>query len=206
MQRRQHPRVSLRLPARLRWVAPFGQKIEHCETRNASRGGLLLACHERHEVGMPLWVTFPYDSTVPDTQPEVLARIVRCEERKEKDATFTSVAIHFESSFRAAQGGNGSRKLGATQTNDWRRLGIPVRVRPQHIPWFEEAMTIEVSSDGIRFISNREYASGEALMISFASPESSPWPGQGEHAVRVQQVERIPQSSSLAITAKRTSA
>jgi PilZ domain len=206
MQRRQHPRVRLRLPVRLRWVAPLGQKIEQCETRNASRGGLLLACRDRHEIGMPIWVTFPYDSSIPDAQPEVLGRVVRCEEGRAKDSPFTTVAVHFESSLRTSLSGNGSRKLVANPPAEWRRLGIPVRVRLQHIPWFEEAMTIEVSRDGLRFVSNREYAPGDALMISFTSTESSPWPGEGEQAVRVLQVERIAKSSSLAVTVKRASA
>src|ERR1700688_3551754 len=59
MDRRKHHRVQLRLPARLRWTTPFGQKTEVCETVNVSRGGLLVPCQEVHAEGMPLWVTFP---------------------------------------------------------------------------------------------------------------------------------------------------
>ena len=32
---------------------------------------------------MPLWVTFPYDASPPDGQPEVLTHVVRCGERLE---------------------------------------------------------------------------------------------------------------------------
>src|SRR5262250_1435138 len=77
MQRRQYARVRLRLSARLRWSAPLGQRIEHCETINASRGGLLVACHEAHSPGHPLWVTFPFDVEASALQPEVLARVLR---------------------------------------------------------------------------------------------------------------------------------
>src|SRR5215471_14842442 len=78
MVTREHHRARIRLQARLRWTTPFGQKIELCQTIDASRGGLLLSSGESHSVGVPLWVTFPYDASVPDGQPEVLARVVRC--------------------------------------------------------------------------------------------------------------------------------
>ena len=77
MDRREHHRVQLRLPARLRWTTPFGQKTEVCGTVNVSRGGLLVPCQEAHAGGMSLWVTFPYDATVAYGQPEVLAKVVR---------------------------------------------------------------------------------------------------------------------------------
>ncbi len=59
MDRREHHRVQLRLPARLRWTTPFGQKTEVCTTVDVSRGGMLVPCREPHAEGMPLWVTFP---------------------------------------------------------------------------------------------------------------------------------------------------
>src|SRR5260370_29983218 len=35
--------------------------------------------HESADVtGVPLWVTFPYDASPPDGQPEVLTHVVRC--------------------------------------------------------------------------------------------------------------------------------
>ncbi len=80
MVSREHHRVRIRLPARLRWTTPFGQKIELSETIDVSRGGLLLSSREWHAAGVPLWVTFPYDASLPECQPEVLARIVRCAE------------------------------------------------------------------------------------------------------------------------------
>src|ERR1700742_2967578 len=77
MDRREHHRVQLRLPARLRWTTPFGQKTEVCTTVDVSRGGVLVPCREPHAEGMPLWVTFPYDNSLMVAQPEVLSRVVR---------------------------------------------------------------------------------------------------------------------------------
>src|SRR6202040_2797358 len=77
MDRREHHRVQLRLPARLRWTTPFGQKTEVCDTVNVSRGGVLVPCQELHAEGMALWVTFPYDAAIPYSQPEILAKVVR---------------------------------------------------------------------------------------------------------------------------------
>src|SRR5262245_54614782 len=96
MQRRQHPRVRLRLPARLRWSAPLGQRSEPCETINASRGGLLLACQQGHGAGFPLWVTFPFDPEASAAQPEVPARVVRSNAAQDGRAESWAVALEFE--------------------------------------------------------------------------------------------------------------
>ena len=80
MDSREHRRVRMRLPVRLRWTTPFAQKIELAETIDVSRGGLLVSTKEPHTSGVPLWVTFPYDASLGDGQPEMLARVVRCVE------------------------------------------------------------------------------------------------------------------------------
>jgi len=41
--------------------------------------------------------------------------------------------------------------------------GVAIRVRPRHMPWFEEAMTLEVSADKLRFVSNRVYEPGQTV-------------------------------------------
>src|SRR2546422_11553753 len=79
MERREHYRVRLRLPARIRWRTPFEQRIEVRETLDVSRGGLLIPSAAAVEPGARGWVTFPYDSTIPDGQPEGPARVVRSE-------------------------------------------------------------------------------------------------------------------------------
>jgi len=77
---------------------------------------------------------------------------------------------------------------------------IPLRVRPPHIPWFEEAMTIDISAQGLRFLSSREYQEGDSLLVSFEPATSAPWPTAAETAARVLRIERIPQSVAQAIT------
>src|SRR5690242_7998735 len=94
MASRQHARVRLRLPVRLRWIVPPGQQSEICETRNVSKGGLLVACKEHHNEGFPLWVTFPFDAAAPE-QPEVLARVMRS--RRAEGNGHEEIALHFES-------------------------------------------------------------------------------------------------------------
>src|SRR5580765_6529238 len=42
MDTREHRRVRMRLPVRLRWTTPFAQKIEFGESIDVSRGGLLV--------------------------------------------------------------------------------------------------------------------------------------------------------------------
>src|SRR5262245_38269677 len=96
MQRRQHPRVRLRLSARLRWSAPLGQRIEQCETINASRGGLLVECHQGHDTGFPLWVTFPFDPDASALQPETPARVVRSNASSEGKVERWAMALQFE--------------------------------------------------------------------------------------------------------------
>src|SRR5258705_359600 len=137
MDRREHHRAQLRLPVRIRWNTPFGQKTEVCKALDISRGGLLVPCEEAHSPGVPLWVA------------------------------------------------------------------IPVRVRPPHIPWFEEAMTIDISAQGLRFLSSREYQEGDSLLVSFEPATSAPWPTAAETPAWVLRIERIPQSVAQAVTISR---
>lgn len=203
LQRRQYRRVRLRLPVRLRWVAPLGQKFEQAETRNASRGGLLLTCQEHHGVGMPIWITFPYDPTLPEGQPEVLARVMRCEDRKENGAVVTTLAIHFDSALRSAPNRAGGIDEESPAADVRRPLALSIRVRPETVPWFEEVMTLDVSSDSLRFVTNRVYVLGDRVRVSFASLDSSPWRGDGEQAARIVRVEQMPGSASFTVTIER---
>src|SRR5438067_12322545 len=158
MQRRLHPRVRLQLPARLRWSAPLGQRTEQCQTINASRGGLLVACEEAHRPGNPLWITFPFDSNESNVQPESIARVVRCAKTDDDQAARWNLAIHFEGAAaydsRRAGGRTGAARA---QNGNGNSVAFPIRVRPPHIPWHEEAMTVELSRDRLKFRTNREY-------------------------------------------------
>src|SRR5947208_14948881 len=80
MDSREHRRVRMRLPVRMRWTTPFGQKIELGQSIDVSRSGLLVSTKEFHTPGITLWVTFPYDASLSDGQPEILARVARCNE------------------------------------------------------------------------------------------------------------------------------
>ena len=204
-QLRQHARVRLRLPVRLRWVAPLGQQSEVCETRNVSRGGLLVACHEHHAEGFPLWVTFPFDPIVAEGQPEVLARVVRCKPVRETGAG-EEIALHFEGVPRHSNASTSQGQIPTPKNGLDRCLALPIRVRPRHMPWFEEAMTVEVSADKLRFVSNRVYEPGQTLLVTFASGDTRPWQGNDDIPARIVSVEKMPQSTSLVVTLKRLAA
>jgi hypothetical protein len=189
---------------RIRWNTPFGQKTEVCKTLDISRGGLLAPCQEAHAPGMPLWVTFPYDSSMGDGQPEMAAKVVRVMpvlngNGKSSVPHERAVALRFAPSFHPESNGHGHAKQPERRGSPRRPLALPVRVRPEHVPWFEEAMTIDVSAHGLRFLSNREYQEGARLLISFEPTALAPWPTRAETAARVARIEPVPESTVIAI-------
>src|SRR5467141_569338 len=233
MDSREHRRVRMRLPVRMRWTTPFGQKIELGETIDVSRSGLLVSTKEFHAPGVALWVTFPYDASLSDGQPEILARVARCsevlevirstnarekvqtesaseQERSAKldqltralglsdaPATF-AVAFHLKEQAHASSNGSAHREL-ERRGSMRKALAIPVRVYPERIPWFEEAMTIDISAKGMRFRSHREYAPGDYLKIAFEASASAPWHGAGEFRSKVIRIASVPGSVALDI-------
>jgi hypothetical protein len=50
------------------------------QTGDVSRSGLLISTNVPHAPAVPPSVAFPYDSSIGHGQPEILARVVRCEE------------------------------------------------------------------------------------------------------------------------------
>jgi len=203
MQRRQHPRVRLRLPARLRWSAPLGQRTDQGETLNVSKDGLLLACSEAHGVGHPLWVTIPYDPQASGAQPETLARVVRCSPANEEKSSGWNVAMHFEATAHGQTRANGTRAANKSQNGAGNKISLPIRVRPQHVPWHEDTMTLEVSRDKLIFVTNREYAFGQRLLVSFDVGGEAPWSGDGEWETQVTGIEMEAGSESLCITVRK---
>jgi hypothetical protein len=235
MDHRQHRRVRMRLPIRLRWSAPLGQKIEIAETLDVSRSGLLVSTKESHTPGVLVWVTFPYDLSLSDGQPEILACVARCEEvleviratnAREKvqtespsarelsakldqlaraigiadaPATF-AVAIHLQEHHRGDSNGHAHRREPERRGSMRKALAIPVRVHPDRIPWFEEAMTIDISAKGLRFRSHREYELGDHLKIAFEEPSSAPWHGAREFLCKVVRVAPLPGSVALDVS------
>ena len=85
-----------------------------------------------------------------------------------------------------------------------RPFAVPVRVRTEHVPWFEETMTIDCSSDGLKFRSNREYARGEFLVVSFESAATSPWLGVTESLLMVVRIDSQPDVAELQVAVCRT--
>jgi hypothetical protein len=238
MDSREQRRVRMRLPVRLRWTTPLGQKIELGETMDVSRRGLLVSTKERHTAGVPLWVTFPYDASLGDGQPEMSARIVRCAEVLEvirsansrervqsetptaaersakldqiaralalcdAPATF-AVAIQLEEHANGASNGNGHRNEPERRGSPRRALAVPVHVRPEAIPWFEEAMTIDFSVEGMRFRSHREYGPGDHLKVAFEDATQTPWSGMGEFRSKVVRVVPAPDTIALDVSVSR---
>jgi len=238
MDNRQHRRVRMGLPVRLRWSTPFGQRIELANTIDVSRGGLLVSTKESHTPGVTLWVTFPYDASLADGQPEILARVARCDEvlevirasnAREKihsasaseqersakldqlaralsiantPATF-AVAFHFEEQAKSSTNGNSNGHEPERRGSKRNVLAIPVRVHPQGIPWFEEAMTIDISTKGMRFRSHRGYEPGERLNIAFEDLASAPWHGAREFLSQVVRVAPVPGSAALDVSVRR---
>jgi len=201
MQRRQHPRVKLRLPARIRWARALGQLTEQCSTLNASRGGLLLNCAGAHPVGRPLWVTFPFDPASSGAQPEAFAVVVRREPSCEEELARFHLAVRYQAVPRLA--GNGSRATTEQKNGGGSHLALPIRVRPQHVPWHEEAMTLEVSPEKLKFLTNREYAFGERLRVSFVERSDAPWSGDDEWDTVVTGIEMAAGSDALLVTVRR---
>ena len=194
MVSRAYRRVRMRLPARLRWISPFGQKIELVQTMDVSRGGLLFASGELHAAGVSLWVTFPYDASLREGQPEVAARVVRCEGLGAVPLHF--LAIQFEAQARSVSNGNRGRDPERRQSPR-RYLAVPIRVRMENVPWFEEAMSLDLSSRGMRFRSRCEYAIGELLRIALEDASAASWHGSGEFRAKV--VRIAPASDGVAV-------
>ena len=211
MDRREHHRAQLRLPVRLRWNTPFGPKTEITRTLDVSRGGLRAHCESAHAQGVKLWVTFPYDDSLGEGQPEVLARVTRSEpsengngNRVGSQGEQTSIiGLSFQSKLQLS--GNGKRNTPQRERRGSARHAIAflIRVRPQGIPLFEEAMTADVSGCGVRFVSNREYQPGDVLFVSSDSAVAPQWLTEIEIVFRVMRVEAIPETTTMAVALAR---
>ncbi len=203
IERRFHHRVRLALPIRLRWAGPFGQTIEVSRTRNVSRDGVLVECAGPHPPGASLWVTFPYDPALPEDPSEFPARVAR----EERDASGRHrLAIAFISPRRSAAGGNGLRKAGEQRSSPRRAVSLPVWVRLAEIPWYEEAMTLDLSFEGMRFLSTRLYEPGNHVYVSLrtGTPPSS-WNSGRENLALVVRVDPDPRSNQVAVAVTRLS-
>lgn len=166
-----------------------------------------MACDDVPGEGHPLWVTFPFDPNASGVQPELLARVARrLEGNSQSDARLPgrwSVALQFEASAHSEPRRNGSLGTPAKHNGAGNKIALPIRVRPQHVPWHEEAMTVEVGRDKLKFLTNREYMMGQRLLVSFVSESEAPWSGDGEWETRVTGIEMEAGSESVYITVRK---
>jgi hypothetical protein len=110
------------------------------------------------------------------------------------------VAFHLKEQAHASSNGNAHRREPERRGSTRKTLAIPVRVHPERIPWFEEAMTIDISAKGMRFRSHREYALGDYLKIAFEASASAPWHGAGEFRSKVMRIAPVPDSVALDVS------
>jgi hypothetical protein len=197
MERRRHHRVPLALPIRLRWPGPFGQAAEVRQTLDVSRGGALVESHHPHAPGAALWVTFPFEPALPDSPFESPARVVRVA----SDESGTRLAIEFETARRlAAAAGKGPHQENEHRSAPRRILSIPVRVRLNGLLWHEEAMTLDMSTDGLSFLSTCLYEPGNRVYVSLMNRSwASPWTAAREVPAVVTRVEPLVESHQVRV-------
>jgi hypothetical protein len=185
-ERRHRPRVLLELPVRIRWLGPFGLETEITQSRNVSRGGLLVVSASPRQTGSLLWATFPYDPAVAFTESETPGKVVRCAENFPiRDAPANTIAIEFHhhdltSPSDALAQNNSSNRNGRNDRRLHARIALAFLIRverskqnstlpPQELDsvrWPEETMTVEVSPAGMLFCTLRIYEAGELLVIA----------------------------------------
>lgn len=192
-EQRRYPRARLTLCVRLRWPTAFGLVTELAETLDASRGGFLFFRHEPCEPGASLWVTFPWDASVTQVQPEIPARVARV---KVTPAGGYLVAVTFETSRPGAPAAALGELRAAPAAGDRRQqprfpLALPIRVRAQDWPWPEETMTLDISGRGVLVETPRIYSPGAIVRVVL--PYGS-WVSAGEVPARVVRVEPVPGS------------
>lgn len=188
-ERRKHPRAQVTMQVRLRWPGPLRQTTEITETLDVSRGGLLVYTVDGSQPGRSLWLTFPYENSMVAAEPEILAHVSRVE-RRAVGGSF--MAIRFDGlAPGAAKPAVERRFLPRTV------IGVPLAVRAPACPWPEETMTVNLSSDGLSFITPRVYNVGDTVKVAMrvgATP--SGWGSHGEINALVVRV--APVSSALA--------
>jgi len=198
-ERREHRRAQLKLPVRLRWPGPLRQLTEVSETLDVCRGGLLVRSSNDCRSGAPLWVTFPYDSSLSANLPEVPARIARVERRSDDGLL---IAIHLEPY--AYVNGSGPKPLVERRRSPRVPISVPVALRTGSSPWAEETMTLDISSRGMRLSTFRVYSEGENVRITLQpGPVVSAWPVAREVPARIVRIEPIPGSSQWHVALRR---
>ena len=112
------------------------------------------------------------------------------------------VAMHFEGAAHS-YGRSNAKDAANGHHNGSSKIALPIRVRPRHVPWFEEAMTLEVSREKLKFVTHRQYKFGEPLMLSFEAGSDGPWGGEGEWETHVTGIEMEAGSELLWVTVRK---
>lgn len=111
--------------------------------------------------------------------------------------------MHFEGPEHTSTRSNGRKGAQVNQNGSGNKISLPIRVRPPNMPWHEEAMTLEVSRDKLKFVTNRQYAFGQRLLIAFGG--EAPWTGDGEWETEVTGIEMEAGHESLCVTVRKKS-
>ncbi len=200
-ERRRHPRALLSLPVRLRWLGPLGLEAESSETLDAGRGGVLVSSRESRAEGSLVWVTFPYDAA-SSSEPEISAQVARS--KTTPSGGYLAGIAFADGNKRVYQSGhyefsgNASASIIPDGLNRRRTprnpLALPVRVRGVDALWPDDAMTIDISRNGLQFCTLRVYHLED--VVALALPRSA-WLPAGDRRARVARIANHPSERRL---------
>jgi len=207
---RHRPRVLLEFPVRIRWLGPFGLETEITQTRNASRGGLLVSSMSPRQTDSLLWATFPYDAAVAFTESETPGKVVRCNAAN-PPAHEIAIAFHRDDAIATDETlppNELSRRAGRNNRRSHARIPLAFLIRISRIVraseyssaalesplWPEETMTVDVSPAGALFCTLRIYEVGEQLVIAAQAGRKL---SGGERRARVVRIGRAGTDSPL---------
>jgi hypothetical protein len=180
--RRRRPRAQLELPVRVRWLGPFGLETEITHTCNASRDGLLVSSQQPRQHGSLVWATFPFDPAAAFTESETPGKVVRSESAS-GDACRIAISFQPGEPVSPVDGSTAKETSSHSKRNDRRgqpRIPLAYLVRvtrsasrsngsdlPLESPFrSEDAMTVDVSPNGMIFCTLRIYSASEQLLIA----------------------------------------
>jgi hypothetical protein len=130
----------------------------------------LVSTKEPHTSGVPLWATFPYDASLGDGQPEMLARIVRCGDVLE--------AMHATNAREKLQSASASAPERSAKSDQIAR-GLPNSDAPRTFAvaiQFEEHTNAQSNGHAVRSEPERRGSPRRALAVPVrVRPAQIPW-------------------------------
>ncbi len=204
MEKRLHHRARIGLPVRVRCITPFGVGVESAMTADVSRGGFSFDSPTRMVCGIHVWTSLPFDASIADAQPDLRARIVHCHGcangMHRIGVQFETPSLHLLVSQRTVPPGIEHR------ISPRHFLNVPVRVRPDYLPWPEETMTLNISEAGIRFLTTRQHEEGSILLLEFDKPSPATWPAAEEVQTIIVRREIDPANGDMTVAVCRLGA